>query len=491
MNAELVKKSPSVFSDKTYSDEPILRTAAQMKGYEPPEYREMRKIHFAAYEKGWSAEHIFYEQAKFMENFADDYPFEGTFHSFFPTYADMSSEQLRGYFSWRARVRAGETPKAPAAFAFVYIYELLNGIGVPDPEVGFFKLNAFFRNYIPQLPELAHYADIWKKDYIAFYELDVSLFAAYCELRQETELAVLMRKDVGGKELFEAIASLCAYDIRSSAFYKEHPRELAYAVCGAFREYAAKYDKTHKNTFAEKLFGRVCEMPYTVFGSAVFYDRTKTHDHVTELCENEKYIFSSGRCVCRRCWGKRGKSAELGSYVKYTESVLREVFAFEPPLRADCPAKTFEKIARTAAVQAQKQVMAAAENAKRRFVDTSLLDGIIVSADKTRDMLITAEEREEDKIIVPEAPVAEENNAEKTKSSLPLTEEELGFIKCLLRGENAAHYAAEHKLRMSLLCDGINEKLYDLFGDTVIDFDGDSPCIIEDYEEELKEKTEG
>ena len=38
----------------------------------------------------------------------------------------------------------------------------------------------------------------------------------------------------------------------------------------------------------------------------------------------------------------------------------------------------------------------------------------------------------------------------------------------------------------SLLADAINEKLFDLFGDTVLAFDGDTPEPVEDYIEELK-----
>ena len=36
------------------------------------------------------------------------------------------------------------------------------------------------------------------------------------------------------------------------------------------------------------------------------------------------------------------------------------------------------------------------------------------------------------------------------------------------------------------MADSINEKLYDAFADTVLTFDGDTPVVIEDYEEELK-----
>ncbi len=39
---------------------------------------------------------------------------------------------------------------------------------------------------------------------------------------------------------------------------------------------------------------------------------------------------------------------------------------------------------------------------------------------------------------------------------------------------------------VSILADSVNEKLFDNFGDTVIDFSGDEPVLIEDYTDELK-----
>lgn len=500
MNNDLRAKNPSVFSDKTYSDEPIVRTASQMKSFEPPEYRAMRSIRFSSFEKGWSAEHVFYEQARFMEHFEDDYPFEGRFDSYFPTYADMSAEQLRGYFSWRTAVRRGENKPAPTSFLFVYIYELLNQIGVETPEEGFFKLNAFFKHYILSAPEIGHYAETWLRDYIAFYGLDVSLFSAYCDLDFERTLDVVRcSAEVSARELFDALVQLCGYDIRASAFYKRYPREFAFAVCTAFREYAAKYEKTHKAPFTEKLFGRVCEMPYTVFASAVFYDRTRTPDHVTELCGSHVYKFSSGRCTCRKCWGRRGKNPELGAYVKYIDAVLRETFSFGEVLASASPVKPFEKVARTAAEKAFAQARAAEEAEKRRYVDASQLDDIIVSADKTRDKLLTEEELDADTpAAADESPAEETEHGEETAAekaqeacSLPLSPEELGFIKCLLAGENAAGYASAHGMKLSLLCDALNEKLYEVFYDTVIDFEGDTPFIIEDYADELRKMTEG
>ena len=37
-----------------------------------------------------------------------------------------------------------------------------------------------------------------------------------------------------------------------------------------------------------------------------------------------------------------------------------------------------------------------------------------------------------------------------------------------------------------MVADRINDALFDYFSDTVIEFDGDVPSVIEDYAEELK-----
>ena len=41
-------------------------------------------------------------------------------------------------------------------------------------------------------------------------------------------------------------------------------------------------------------------------------------------------------------------------------------------------------------------------------------------------------------------------------------------------------------MRLSILCDSINEKLYELLGDTAIEFDGNRPLIVEDYIDDVK-----
>ena len=494
MNSDLKEKSPSVFSQKTYTDEPIIRTAAQMKNYEPPEYREMRRISYYAYEKGWSTEHIFYEQAKFMADFEDDYEFTGSFSSYFPTYTAMNPAQQRGYFSWWTRVRKGDVRPSSTSFAFVYMYELINLIGVKSAEEAFFRLHSFYKAYLPFAPELSRYAEEWLADTVAFYGLDISLFNAYFDFDFEEKLAVLQNcGNADDKTLFTALNALSQYKITDSEFFREYPRETSFALCAAFREMSEKYNKSHKSGFDESLFGRICALPHTVFGTAVFYDRTRVPDRTVKFNENYVYTFLNGQCMLRRCYGGRTNSSVLAKYIKYTESVLRTEFGFYKPLNAESPSKPFVKTAQKAAAEAVKEHERRKRAEELRYVDTSLLDSIIVSAEKTRDKLLTDEELETAETPQPDnapanAPAAE-NEAEKTEETnpLPLDDAELGFIRLLLNGGDISAYLKERGLKCSLVCDRVNEKLYDMFCDNVIDFDGDTPVLIDDYKEDLAE----
>ena len=60
---------------------------------------------------------------------------------------------------------------------------------------------------------------------------------------------------------------------------------------------------------------------------------------------------------------------------------------------------------------------------------------------------------------------------------------EYRLLQCLLYGGDAGWVQAEGWL-LSVLVDGINEKLYDTFQDSVLD---DTPQLVEDYIDDLKE----
>ena len=129
-------------------------------------------------------------------------------------------------------------------------------------------------------------------------------------------------------------------------------------------------------------------------------------------------------------------------------------------------------------------------------IDLSKLGEIRRIADSTRDRLIVDEEEKEfaaqeaeplppaEEIAPQEQPAAEAASSQE----LPLSEGELNFLRALLYGGDIKAASAQAGSMPSLLADGINEKLFDIFSDTVVEFEGDIPVIIEDYLEELKGK---
>ena len=91
----------------------------------------------------------FLRQGRFMADYEDDAGWAGMiFACYFPTYHDLTTRQLRGYFAWRTRVRKGDYQPIAASAAYIYLYELLNLIGAASPEDALRRLKAFETGYL-------------------------------------------------------------------------------------------------------------------------------------------------------------------------------------------------------------------------------------------------------------------------------------------------------------------------------------------------------
>lgn len=73
-----------------------------------------------------------------------------------------------------------------------------------------------------------------------------------------------------------------------------------------------------------------------------------------------------------------------------------------------------------------------------------------------------------------------------TPAASPLGADETAFLRAVLGGGDWRAAARAAHATPGLLGDAVNEKLFDRFGDTVLEFDGDTPVPVEDYLEELK-----
>ncbi len=556
------------FSNEVYADEPILKTGRQMQNFLPDQYRKMREIsRWQDDPKGgagrWLSEaELFYRQGLLMADFEDDCPYNGTFKSYFPTYNAMSDRQLRGYFTWRAQVRRGTVEETSTSFAFLYLYELICGIGVDNPLDGFNKIKAFWDVYRAFEPSIDRFARVWLQDYAVFHGLDPKLLRdsktvmfdnALIELRRAVrDLAPapepsgqapkrrktseptlpLPSDEVREERLMAAINALSTYNLSNSRLDRSHHRDLRHVACAVYVRMARYYDTHRKTGIVASLFGEETAMPYTMFASAVFFAPERHEDCEYRLDPIHIYRCQNGFWECMRIHGSRQKSSKLGEMMRACDQRLRLALDPAHPLKEEKVPKYLAKII-------DDEIVAwlswdAAHQPVKIDIDLTQLGHIRSAAVQTREALLIDEEREDGAPVEAEATLIEQPNTESapgmtaepgemtirqnepdeptvsteefgvvapllasvdapvtpapTEAANKLAPAEDTFLRALLE-QNAAQAtsAVAHSGQSEdMLVDTINEALFDLVGDTVIEFGAAGPQIIEDYEADVR-----
>lgn len=556
------------FSNEVYADEPILKTGRQMQNFLPDQYRKMREIsRWQEDPKGgagrWLSEaELFYRQGLLMADFEDDCPYNGTFKSYFPTYNAMSDRQLRGYFTWRAQVRRGTVEETSTSFAFLYLYELICGIGVDDPLDGFNKIKAFWDVYRAFEPGIDRFARVWLQDYTVFHGLDPKLLRdsktvmfdnALIELRRAARDLVpapappdqtpkrrktseptlpLPPDEVREERLMAAINALSTYNLSNSRLDRSHHRDMRHVACAVYVRMARYYDTHRKTGIVASLFGEETAMPYTMFASAVFFAPERHEDCEYRLDPIHIYRCQNGFWECMRIHGSRQKSSKLGEMMRACDQRLRLALDPAHPLKEEKVPKYLAKII-------DDEIVAwlswdAAHQPVKIDIDLSQLGHIRSAAAQTREALLIDEEREDSAPVEVEATLIEQPNTESAPGMAAepgemdiqqdepdeptVSTEEFGVVAPLLvsvpapvtpapaEAANKLAPAATAYLRALLeqnaaqatsavahsgksedmLVDSINEALFDLVGDTVIEFSAAGPQIIEDYEADVR-----
>lgn len=556
------------FSSEVYADEPILKTGRQMQNFLPDQYRKMREIsRWQDDPKGgagrWLSEaELFYRQGLLMADFEDNCPYNGTFKSYFPTYNAMSDRQLRGYFTWRAQVRRGTVEETSTSFAFLYLYELICGIGVDDPLDGFNKIKAFWDAYRAFEPGIDRFARVWLQDYAVFHGLNPELLRdsktvmfdnALIELRRAARDLVpapapsgqtpkrrktseptlpLPPDEVREERLMAAINALSTYNLNNSRLDRSHHRDLRHVACAVYVRMARYYDTHRKTGIVASLFGEETAMPYTMFASAVFFAPNRHEDCEYRLDSIHIYRCQNGFWECMRIHGSRQKSSKLGEMMRACDQRLRLALDPAHPLKEEKVPKYLAKII-------DDEIAAwlswdAAHQPVKIDIDLSQLGHIRSAAAQTREALLIDEERENGAPVEAEPTLIEQPSTESAPGMTTepgemtmqqdepdeptVSTEEFGVVAPLLvsvpapvmpapaETANKLAPAATAYLRALLeqnaaqatsavahsgqsedmLVDSINEALFDLVGDTVIEFGAAGPQIIEDYKADVR-----
>lgn len=425
-----------------------------------------------------SRESIFIKQGKLLAAYEDDYVYDRQVLRYFPTYQSLTNPELRGYFSWRTKLRRGNLQKTSLTYAFLYIYELLNQIGVADPVDGYRKLTEFRDAYGALDDGILPYLNLWLMDYVVYYNLDAGLLADDPQVRFNRGIAVLDSiQSRGDEEVIRAVKQLSPKWLERSKFYREYREDCDTVIVRVLRRMSAHYNARCKKTMVEQYFGSFSQYRVILFDAAVFHERQVEGSRQYMVDENYIYRCRNGLWSVQKYNCLPHSNGKLGDVLKAIDGVMRECYGYGRPIQYKLDTKWILKIIQEEARNLLAEKKAAEE--KKITIDYSRLARIRSDAAVTRDRLMVEEEAEEEAPLVQTPAPAEE------PEDTPLTKDEYRLLQSLLYGRDYG-WVRSSGLMLSVLVDGINDKLYDTFSDSVLLGD-DPPELIEDYIADLKE----
>ena len=452
---------------------------------------------------------IFYRQAVFMKDFEDDYTEKVPFSSYFPYYQLMGYEQLRTYFTWRTKVRSGNIENTSLSYAFIYIYELLNNVGVNDPVDGLDKLMSFWTAFKIFDTTIEKYLIKWVKDYHIYYELPKSFKEFLCENELQNHYLNIVGYKPKMNFNFEQLCGISKYNIKQSTFYGDKTNQL---IIDCFDFTINKL----KNIFAgvgielnDLIFqSSKSKSVWKPFNEALFYPNLKQSDRRVVLCENEVYICSQNNWVLSTLITLESGRQLIGYILKQMEAVLRKVTKYKYKLSANLNTVNGEILQKlgAAGISLEKAVTDAVLEFYREktkivvSVNNFVLNRIRLEALDTQEKLIVPEndfqmasisfleappaDKEKEKFLLPPADeLALPDRWTSLKNALNKTEIEA--LSAVLQGaRNIKQFADENGVMLEVLADSINEKAFDHIGDNILELD-DYMMIYDEYREKI------
>ena len=486
------KRSPSrsqssrsvTSAQPVYTDQPIPQRMQSAFSAVPQQIRQMRTISGYSTQGGMrTMESLFFQQAEFMEYYTDDFPENVPCSRTVPTYANMKNDELRAYFAWRTRWRAGQKPPAQTAFLLLVSYELLQLIGANGTEDAYTKLEQLLADYGEAFPGFQRQLLSWLPDFAAYYRIPYRC----SDPREAARITIVRHSGHTDTELLEALSSFSKYHLTKSKRYLAAPEETAAVLHAVYAALLAYYAEQKNASFPAYLLGSHRRAAHMMFDGAVFWFRRMPPDGSVRLSPLRTYHCSGGQWAVES-FCTAPDSARIGDFLRTFDSILREESGYRTKLKAAPLPDGDADVIRTA-IRSWYQEQAR-RNAPVITLDADELAAIRQAAAHTTDMLTLPEEPEEMQPLPQHpAPAPLPEAADQPDASLPdlpLSTPAAALLLCLLTGQSVQPLIDGGHM-LSVLADEINEALYDQFGDSVIETDdAGMPALIEDYTDDLK-----
>ena len=478
------------------------------KKYVPEQIRRMRNLYQHGDGSFRQQRKNFYVQGKFMENYEDNAPWDGEIYEYWPSYYKLSLAQLRGYFTWRTELRKGNYRKHCDSFVLMYLSELVNEIGTTSAEESFLKIQDFEKNYIDAglcSGYIQYNIQQWMFEFAVVNGLAPEIACRYADremLERDAGIEILHNpKAYSDQEVFDALCIFAGEQTAKSKLIQLHGAEAISLFAAMWRLIQAQYRRNGKDIF-RICFGRRGAHSWYPLNGTLYYEKQKREEITYELNSSRFYRF------------KRGEWRECGYQMFYFDKRLLTGLLKETDRRLRLYLKTGhplkERKEAAWAVPYIEAVIEADRKAKleaarpKISIDFSGLDKIRKDALETQSNLLTEEEnpaaavdnalcKNSDASMPPESAVPTEPSSTDIRDStsipsgisLPLDDMQIQLLQMLLRGEPVQELIAAQHGMPSVIADAINEALFDLIGDMVVECDGETITIIEDYREDI------
>ena len=508
------KIDPQKFNQNKYTNEPVNQT--EQFSIEKKKISRLRQMKALSASNVTDANKLFYLQGTFMDDYVDNYDINVPCNKNNPVYNNLTIYQLRSYFSWRTLIRNKLYKQTEQSYVFLYIYELLNKIGVKNEIDGLNKIIDLWQNYRAFDNSFDKYLSNWVKDYyiINRINIDFNLIEEEFPIKNNDNLEDISEILIGNYEnKLEFLDSISNYHILKSKIMEHKYSFLINLVIPEIFKNLDKYFSENNLSFVNITFREFKKKYWNVYENAIYFNNKLESDFVFKFKNLETYYRKGNNYYKETFELSQYSKCIVGYILKNIEITLRECLKFSKNLKLNI--SSLDELSSNAelysVVTDKKFNMIINNTIKKYLIEHKTEINNIITKEKKEEIVIDANKfneirksssRIQEKLIVEEENYLEKeeqveieiiNSSQDIFKNLidNLNTVELDFLKKIVNNEprnNLIDYSKQNNILFEIMIENINKVALETIGDNLIEDNSDEIIIYAEYIDSLKEK---
>lgn len=508
------KIDPKKFNQNKYTNEPVNQT--EQFSIEKKKISRLKQMKALSASNVTDTNKLFYLQGTFMDDYVDNYDINVPCNKNNPVYNNLTIYQLRSYFSWRTLIRNKLYKQTEQSYVFLYIYELLNKIGVKNEIDGLNKIIDLWQNYRVFDNSFDKYLSNWVKDYyiINRINIDFNLIEEEFPIKNNDNLEDISEILIGNYEnKLEFLDSISNYHILKSKIMEHKYSFLINLVIPEIFKNLDKYFSENNLSFVNITFGKFKKKYWHVYENAIYFNNKLESDFVFKFKNLETYYRKGNNYYKETFELSQYSKCIVGYILKNIEITLRECLKFSKNLKVNI--SSLDELSSNAelysVVTDKKFNMIINNTIKKYLIEHKTEINNIITKEKKEEIVIDANKfneirksssRIQEKLIVEEENYLEKeeqieieiiNSSQDIFKNLidNLNTVELDFLKKIVNNEprnNLIDYSKQNNILFEIMIENINKVALETIGDNLIEDNSDEIIIYAEYIDSLKEK---